>query len=363
MTDKPVWDEGDWAGLPQIQSDFEVDVCVAGLGGSGLTAVDESLNAGRSVIGIDAGVVAGEAAGRNGGFLLAGMALFYHEARAIWGREVSKRVYQMTLDELERILDQAACHHTGSLRIADSEDELADIGDEMAALRADGFEVHPYDGREGEGMLNPGDGVCNPMRRSRDLVAGLIDGGAVLYEHSRATSIEPNRVETPGGVIEAEHIVVAIDGRLEVLFPQLGDRVRTARLEMLATAPTTISYRRPVYTAFGYIYWQQLLDGRVALGGMRNLFEKEAWTTEPGPTEPVQSALEDYLTIIGVDAPVTHRWAGHAAYTPDRVPIYAQIEPGIWVVGAYSGHGNVLGSVYARAAVQSAVRGEKVELL
>jgi glycine/D-amino acid oxidase-like deaminating enzyme len=338
-------------------------VLVVGLGGSGLAAVEEALTLGKSVIGIDAGQVAGEAAGRNGGFMLAGMSLFYHEARARWGSETAKHVYQLSLDELSRILTQPAARHTGSVRISDSADELSDIGEELSALRADGFEAHPYEGPEGEGMLLPSDGVANPLQRCRDLVPGLVDGGAQLFENSRALEVSSNRVRTPEGVVEAEHVVVAVDGRLEVLFPQLKGRTRTARLEMVATEPFEVRYHRPVYTAFGYIYWQQLPDGRMALGGLRQRFADHSWSVDPGPTKDLQEALDGYLEELGVTARVTHRWAGHAGYTEDRSPIYEEIEPDVWVVGGYCGHGNVLGSVYGRAAVRSAVAGEREPLL
>ena len=363
VIDTPIWDTGDWPGLAPLDTHIEADVCVVGLGGSGLAAVEEALRLGKTVVGIDAGSVAGEAAGRNGGFMLAGLALFYHEAKEKWGAEATKHVYALTLTELKRILAQPACREVGSLRIADTADELADIGKELVALKADGFEALFYEGPEGEGMLLPCDGVANPMQRSRDLVPGLIESGARLHENSRAVSIETGRVGTFDGVIDADHVVVAIDGRLEVLVPELEGRVRTARLEMVATTPVEPRYSRPVYTAYGYIYWQQLTDGRLALGGLRDRFAEHSWSVEPGPTDDLQSALDGYLFELGIDAPVTHRWAGHAAFTPDRAPIYEEIKPGVWAVGGYCGHGNVLGSVYARAAVRSALRGEKESLL
>lgn len=362
MTNIPVWEEGGWAGLGSLGGSVETDLCVIGLGGSGLSAVEEGLEAGLDVVGIDAGMVAGEAAGRNGGFLLAGLALFYNEAVARWG-EAARRVYRMSLDELDRIMSQPAARRVGSLRIADTDAELADIGDELSALRAHGFEAHPYDGPEGEGILLPGDGVCNPLRRCRDMVGALLNSGVSLFEGTRATKIGTGRVETKRGVIEASHIVVAVDGRLERLFPRLKGDVRTARLEMLATEPVLKRYDRPVYKAYGYIYWQQLANGSIALGGLRDRFAEHSWTMTPGPSPELQGALDGYLAELGVDAAVTHRWAGHAAYTPDRVPIYTEIDPGVWVVGGYCGHGNVLGSVYARAAVRSAVAGEREPLL
>lgn len=363
MTDTPVWESGTWEGLPKLETDETADLVVVGLGGSGLAAADEALSLGLTVIGLDAGAVAGEAAGRNGGFLLGGMSLSYHEARARWGPDTAARVYRMTLDELELILDQLAARQTGSLRIADSDDEVADIGDELAALRADGFDALPYEGPEGQGILFPGDGVCNPMQRCRDLVPRLVGRGAALFEGSPALEVESHRVVTPGGTVEANWVVVAVDGRIELLFPELGGRVRTARLEMLATEPFETRYRRPVSTAFGYIYWQQLPNGQLALGGLRHRFAEHSWSVEPGPTEEVQGALDRYLREISVEALVTHRWAGHASYTNDRAPIYEEVKPGVWVVGGYCGHGNVLGSVYARAAVRSALAGEREPLL
>jgi glycine/D-amino acid oxidase-like deaminating enzyme len=363
LIDRPIWDVVDWDGLSSLDVDIHADVCVIGLGGSGLAAVEEAIGLGKSVVGIDAGHVAGEAAGRNGGFMLAGLALSYHEAIEAWGPSTVGHFYDLTLRELKHILSQPASQQVGSLRIADTDEELADIEEELAALVADGYEAYPYEGTEGKGMFMPSDGVANPMQRCRDLALGLIDEGAQLFEHSRAMSVEPGRVETLGGVIEANSVVVAVDGRLELLFPELEGRVRTARLEMLATTPVPPTYDRPVHTAYGYIYWQQLPDGRLALGGLRDRFAEHSWSMESGPTDDLQNALDGYLSEMGIQARVSHRWAGHAGYTPDRKPIYEEIKPGVWVVGGYCGHGNVTGSVYARAAVRSAVTGEKESLL
>ncbi len=362
MTDRPVWADRPWRALRTVTASQTADVCVVGLGGSGLAAVDEALNLGKSVIGVDAGPVAGEAAGRNGGFLLAGMAESYHDAIARWG-DAARDMYQMTLDELDILMAQPASRRTGSLRIAASPEELKHVATEIEALVADDFPVERYSGPEGEGALFPLDGVCNPMQRCQDLALRLIDDGAALHEHSRALSVESNRVETEQGVINAEQVIVAIDGRLELLFPELEGRVRTARLEMLATEPFVHRFDRPVYTSWGYLYWQQLDWGSLAIGGMRDRFMEESWSVSYGPTKPLQEALDEFVRGMGITAQVTHRWAGHAAYTPDRAPIYEEIRPNVWVVGGYCGHGNVMGSIYGRAAVRSAIAGEREPLL
>jgi glycine/D-amino acid oxidase-like deaminating enzyme len=86
----------------------------------------------------------------------------------------------------------------------------------------------------------------------------------------------------------------------------------------------------------------------------------DEWSVDATPTEPVQRAIEDLLRhTIGVpaDVPVTHRWAGCAAFalTDDRLPVCEPVGDDTIAVGAYSGTGNVLGPLYGRAAVRLAL--------
>src|SRR5215831_4538003 len=91
------WEDHSWTSLPHLTGTMRADVCVVGLGGSGLTAVHALLDHGVNVIGIDAGQVAGGAAGANGGFLLAGAARFYHRVIETIGRERARRMYRLTV--------------------------------------------------------------------------------------------------------------------------------------------------------------------------------------------------------------------------------------------------------------------------
>jgi glycine/D-amino acid oxidase-like deaminating enzyme len=362
MTDNvPVWDDAQWTPLPRLEGDVTADVCVVGLGGSGLSAVGELLGAGASVVGIDAGMVGGGAAGRNGGFLLAGIAAFHHDAARELGRERAARIYRLTMDELERIAAETpdAVRRTGSLRVAASADEAADCDAQLAAMRADGLPVEPYAGPEGRGLLFPLDASFQPLRRCRTLATRAVAAGAHLFEHSPAVSISGHAVATPTGTIHCGAVIVAVDGRLERLLPELEGRVRTARLQMLATAPAPeVTIPRPVYSRYGYEYWQQLPDGRVTLGGFRDHALDAEWTHAAEPTELVQSHLEGFLReTIGVRAPVTHRWAASVGYSSTLLPVLDEVRPRVWAAGGYRGTGNVVGALHGRAAAQLALTG------
>lgn len=358
---RPAWEGVAPLTLPPLEGDIHTDVCVVGLGGSGLTAIHELLALGQRVVGIDAGTLGGGAAGRNGGFLLAGTVRFYHDAVAALGRDRARTIYQLTLDEMDRITAQTpeVVRRTGSLRIAASVEEQADCTRQLDAMRADGFRVESYTGEEGTGLLFPDDGSFNPLARCRTLAREALGLGARLFEHTRALSCTPSAVRTEHGVIFCRRTIVAVDGCLEVILPELTGRVRTARLQMLSSAPAPeVHIPRPVYRRWGYDYWQQLPDRRVVIGGCRDQFGDEEWTTDSTPSAAVQSQLEDVLRrVVGVRAPVSHRWAASVSYSSSILPVLAEVRPRVWAIGGYSGTGNVMGALYGRIVARLAVTG------
>ena len=363
----PVWTVGvPPLGLTALAGDAEADVCVVGLGGSGLSCIGELHRLGARVVGVDAATVGGGAAGRNGGFLLAGIAAFHHEASDAHGRERAVRAWRLTLEELERIAAETldAVRRTGTLRIAIDEEELADCEAQLAMMREDGLPVERYEGWEGRGLLFPRDGSFQPMLRCRQLATRAIAEGARLFEQTRALSFDAEGVVTPAGRVRAPITIVTVDGGLERVIPELAGRVRTVRLQMIGTAPATdVRYERPVYSRYGLDYWQQLTDGRIALGGFRDVGGDDEWTHDSRPSEAVQRALEQCLRErVRTRAAITHRWAASVSYTPDGLPVVEEVRPGVWATGAYNGTGNVVGALCGRAVAQLAVSG-RTELL
>lgn len=358
----PIWDAGDWTPLPRLEGPAQVDVCVIGLGGSGLGALDNLAMRGIKAIGIDAHAVGSGAAGRNAGFVLAGMPNFYHDAVERFGRELAASLYKHTVDEISRLAAkyQDNVRITGSLRVAADADEQEDCRRHLAALRESGFPAEAYSGPEGEGLLIPTDGVMQPLRRVRAQAIRLVERGVKLYENTAVKGISPGMVITDVGMIACRAIIVAVDGRLEKLLPELSPRVRTARLQMLATGPASeVSFSRPVYYRYGFEYWRQLPNDAIALGGFRDLAGEGEWTMDAEPDARVQGLLEKFLRErLKVKAPVTRRWAASVAYTDDRLPVLEEVRERVFAVGAYSGTGNVIGALCGRAAAALAC-GEK----
>jgi glycine/D-amino acid oxidase-like deaminating enzyme len=368
------WDDAvrDWRGFAPLDGDRRADACVVGLGASGLAAIEALADRGLSVVGVDAGRVAAGAAGRNGGFLIGGPELALHRAIEAWGEASAVDLYRATMGELDRLaelLGPEVIRRVGSIRLAgvpgepasdaeatDREAELADCALQAAALRRHAIAVEEYDGPLGRGLFLPDDAAMNPAVRATELASRAADRAA-LHEHTRVTEVAPGRVVTERGTVTAGAVIVAVDGKLDVLLPALAGRVRTARLQMLATEPVAPGRLPcPVYGRWGYDYAQQLPDGRLFVGGGRDRFLDDEWTADAEPSQPVQAYIETVAgRMAGGPVRATHRWAASVGFTPDDRPLCTRVADGLVAVGGYNGTGNLVGPVAARAAVAFAV--------
>lgn len=342
--------------MPALQAEDRADVVVVGLGGSGLAAIHRLLDAGLDVVGVDAGRTPGEgAAGRNGGFLLAGLADFHHRARARFGGAAAD-LYRLTLEAMDVLQDEAPdlVDRVGSLRVEDGPQGEADLDAHAAALSEDGLPGS----RRRDGLWIPTDGVMDPYARVQRLASRALQRGARLYGAVDVARIASGAVASRGGPsVEATAILVCVDGRLGALLPSVGGIVRTVRLQMLATAPTSPVASCAVYARGGLDYWQQRPDGRLFLGGARDVGGPEEETERQEPSTRVQHALDRRLRALGIEVAVTHRWAGLVGYTGSGLPFVGPVADGVWAAGGYCGTGNVVGWLAGRSLAH-AVLGE-----
>jgi glycine/D-amino acid oxidase-like deaminating enzyme len=318
------------------------DVVVIGGGVTGCSCALTLAERGVRVRLYEAREIAGGASGRNGGFALRGATTPYDEARRELGDERARLVMELTERSLDRMEELAgdAFRRVGSLRLALDEDERDALRREHDALRDHGFAVEWVDelGPALEelylgAILHPRDGALHPARWVRRLAAHAANAGAEIREGERVTIEE----------LDADAIVVAGDGFIPQLLPELP--VRSTRGQVLATEPLREQlYDRPHYARGGYDYWQQLPDGRLVIGGNRDVsFETEDTDVEE-TTALVQDRLEALVEqLVGYRPEVTDRWAGIWGTTPDLMPLVGEVRDGVWVAGGYSGHGNALG--------------------
>lgn len=119
------------------------------------------------------------------------------------------------------------------------------------------------------------------------------------------------------------------------------------RGQVLITQPIEgLKFKGVYHMDKGYYYFREI-DGRVLIGGGRNLdFEAET-TTELALTEQVQIALERKLHEIilpGTPYLIEQRWAGIMAFGKTRSPIVKQFSDRVFGAFRMGGMGVALGS-------------------
>jgi gamma-glutamylputrescine oxidase len=362
----PYWLDAPYAPRPPLTGAVESEACVVGGGVAGLACARRLAQHGIETILLERGAVACGASGRNGGFLIAGVALFYNNARERYGAERARDMYARTLAAQREVYALAAeldlpeiVRRIGLLRLAVSEDEAEHVRRHAQALREDGFpgelverdDLPPVLRRSGlVACLTEHDGALHPVRWYRALAEAAEAAGARICEGSPVRGPVPapdeGPVETDAGSVRARRVVVAADGALPALVPDYAGRVRQRRLHMVATNPLPPTLDRMVYARWGYEYLQQRPDGRILAGGFSDVDGPDSYTDSDAGSPAIWDRVERYLRQdLGVDSEISHRWAGVVGYTGDSLPYVGEVpgRPGLYVAGGYSGVGNVPG--------------------
>jgi glycine/D-amino acid oxidase-like deaminating enzyme len=330
-----------------VRHQGRVDVAIVGAGVTGCSAALRLAEAGKTVRVHDQRGVAEGASGRNGGFALTGGATLYDVARETYGREEARAYWQWTERALDRIEELAgdALTRPGSYRLAADEEEREQVRREYDALREDGFHAEwiddvagPLAGKIHGGVHHAGDGTIQPARFVRRLAARAADAGAEIREHDRVDDL---------AALDADQVIVATDGYGHGLVPELADLIWPTRGQVIVSEPLDrVLYDRPHYARQGFDYWQQLPDGRVLLGGFRDVSIMDELTDVEETTPTIQASLEKFMAeLIGEPPRISHRWAGIFGLTQDFLPLVGRVpgRDGLWVAGGYSGHGNIPG--------------------
>ena len=361
---EPLWWANAVPSFPVLSGDLDVDVLIVGGGIAGLTLawtlVEQDCVTGL----VDAGLLAGEASGRNAGFLMAAPAEPYDEMIALWGRpgaravlEIGRRSHQRIRQLVETLGIECDYRVRGSLRLACTEDEAADFRASLAALAADGFPMEEWDAARGAplsttrrfhaGFFTAEDGELHPVRFLHGLARAAAERGARLFERSPMLGAAWRsghwEARTPGGLVRARTLVLATNAWAPRLCAPLGRLIAPRRGQILSTAPLGREVAPcPTYANWGYHYWRQTPDGRLVIGGWRDLDLDGEVGFDAHPTPHIQSGIEQGLRdLVPEGAPIEHRWAGTMGFARDGRPLIGWLDAShhLAIAAGYTGHG------------------------
>lgn len=156
-----------------------------------------------------------------------------------------------------------------------------------------------------------------------------------------------------GFVFSVKKVVVATNGFARQLLPQLD--VKPARAQVLVTEPVkNLKLKGAFHYQQGYYYFRNI-DGRVLLGGGRNLDFKAEETTEFGLTPKIQQRLDAILAekiLPGLAYKIDQRWSGIMGVGAEKKPIIKHISNNIVCAVRMGGMGVAIGSLVGEMAVR-----------
>ena len=349
-----------------LRAHVECDVVVIGAGMTGLATAIALLDAGLSVTVLESREIGAGATGRNVGFILEGVAESYARTVSLWGRDKARSARQFTVDNHELLLGlierfgiDCEYERRGSIHLAATEGEDAELHEGASLLAADGFEavslghvdlpVWARDAGYRSAQIIPKDGELDPIAFVHGLAEGFLSLGGSLHEGSPVLDIQEHsagiRVCCASGEVVAMGAVLASNAYAASLAPWLSGRLDPTRGQVLCTAAIEERlFERPVYASHGFEYWRQLRSGEVVMGGWRNLdMEGEVGFDET--THPqIQDAMAQFLgrlhpALRGID--ITSRWAGIMGFSRDSLPIVGPLPgwPTLFLAVGFTGHG------------------------
>ncbi len=365
------------------------DVVVVGGGLLGCWTAYWLARAGVSVTLLERDVIGWGATGRNGGFLGSGTAVGYLDAIERYGHDAARALWRLTEDGQtlagEIVAEEGIdcdLRSPGILSLALTEDELAAMTRDIAAMAADGFAGATLDRRQaqsvigtplgpditGAGVFSPYGGQLHSMNYLAGIAAAARRRGARLCRAgvtALAAEGDGTRVETSAGMIQAGRVVVAVNAWSDELIPALAGTIVPVRGQILAYEPIPPIFSTGLaasVTATGE-YWQQTPDGTIVIGGCRgDAPNGDAGIREMVPTPDVTGAIEAVLPRLFPELTglrVARRWAGLMAFTTDYLPIVdaAPELPAVWVAGGFGGHGMPYGPRLGQLLAEAAATG------
>jgi len=344
---------------PPLRGNLSVDVAIVGAGLSGLGAAYALRDSDARVVVLEVNTVGSGASGRNGGFVLAGPAMEYAMAVERLGADVARDLWDFTVENnrtIARLIEeyQIDCGYLrrGSMSLAASEEEAQVFRRTHHALSTAGIATclaaaeqlpRPFDRSYLAGLYYAGNAEMNSGAFVRG-VAGALSPHVAFHERTRVGRLEHNgewELSTPSGVVSARSVILATNAWTSTLLPDFP--IYPTRGQVLATAPLlSVVVPFPMYANHGYQYWRQTADGRLVVGGWRDLDIAGEIGHEEIPHEGIQAALDAFVAATaGNEAEIEYRWSGCMGFTPDHFPLVGAVPgvPDLYVAAGYSGHG------------------------
>jgi gamma-glutamylputrescine oxidase len=362
-----------WASLPDaaahpaLTGTHNCDVGVVGGGIAGVSAALHLAEKGYRVALLEAQRIGWGASGRSGAQAIFGVAAGQDKLTALLGAATARRIWDMSVEALaqQRQLIQRHgidCDYVAGqmhvaikprqvLELATWHRELTEQYDYSTVRLLDQHQTHDLVDSERyiAGLLDTNSGHLHPLKYLRGLATAAEHAGVVIFERTRALRYEKNaaglRLHTAAGQLSCKQIVFAGNAWLGDTVPALQKRIMPVGTYIVATEPLGERVAQallPQNTAVTDVNWvldyfRRSADHRLLFGGRVSYSGLDPFNT----AEATRRRMVQVFPQLR-DAKIEHAWGGYVDITMNRAPDFGRLEPDVYYLQGFSGHGIAL---------------------
>lgn len=370
---------------PALRGDVDADVCVIGGGIAGCSTALHLADRGYRVVLLEAHRIGWGASGRSGAQAIPGIACGQHKLQALVGEADARRIWDVSVEGLRLQRELIARHgidcdlRTGQMHVAIKPRQERELREEVATLHGEyGYDSIRMVEREElrsilasdryiAGNYDSAGGHIHPLKYTQGLAAAAERAGVRVFEDSRALAYArvagALEVTTATGRVRCRSLALCGNAWLGPFAPALARKIMGVGTYIVATQPlgaeraAALIRNDAAVTDINWVidYFRRSADHRLLFGGRVSYSGLDPLGTRRA-TRARMLAVFPQLA----DADIEHAWGGYVDITMNRAPHFGRLEPDVYFLQGFSGHGialtGIAGKLLAEAIAGTAER-------
>ncbi len=359
---------------PPLAGTHDCDVCVVGGGIAGCSTALHLAERGFSVVLLEEQRIGWGASGRSGAQAIHGVAAGQSKLERLIGREGARSVFEVSVEGLALMRELIARHGIdcdwvdGQMLTAVKPRHERELREELEELRErlnypsvrymppEEVRATLATKRYLGAMYDANGGHLHPLNYTVGLAAAAERAGARIFEGTRALSVSPSRVLTPGGEVRARFLALCGNVYLGEAAPELAAKIMAVGTHIVATEPLgaerarTLIANNAAVSDMNWIldYFRLSADHRLIFGGRVNYSNVAAFDT---PAAARARMLRVFPQLA--DVRLEYSWGGYVDITRNRAPHFGRLAPNVYFLQGFSGHGIALTGIAGKLVAQT----------